>query len=136
MRTRTRTPEFIEAANALAAAAGFINPFCTAKADMLYFMNLYDFDGINGKGERMEVAIFEGTATNHERNNERTLDEILRHYWHIRVDVYDGAGNCVEKYNPQHSKDGKIDFVYMLEANLENLFLILREVAKRFNKAN
>lgn len=139
------TREFIEAANAAAAAAGFINPdfrAATNGENAYTFRSLYDFKGTNRKGETMIIEVTTGEDSGDKRSLPRLWHKagntptILRHYWCLKTCVTDEAGNCWGIYNPQHTQGGKINFAYMLEATPENLTAILRECVKRFNAAN
>lgn len=139
------TREFIEAANAAAAAAGFINPdfrAATNGENAYTFRCLYDFKGTNRKGETLRVEISTGEDSGDKRSLPRlwykagNTPTILRRYWHVITYVMDAEGNCWGTYNPQHTTGHKINFAYMLEATPENLTAILRECVKRFNAAN
>lgn len=143
------TREFIETANAAAAAAGFINPDFRAatKGENAYtFRSYYDFNGgTNGKGETLKIGVSTGEDSSDKNSLPRLWHKaghtptILRRYWCITTYVTDEAGNCWGTYNPQHKRQGTravTDFAYMLEATPENLTAILRECAKRFIEAN
>ncbi len=139
------TPQFIEAANAAAAKVGFINPnFVAARngENAYTFRSFYDFKDTSRKGETLKVEISTGEDSGTKYSTPRlwynagNTPTILRRYWCITTYVTDAEGDCWGIYNPQHTKGGKIDFAYMLEATPENLTAILRECVKRFNAAN
>ena len=63
------------------------------------------------------------------------IKEALPCYWaistyHTFKDL-DGFDRCVERFNPQMTKDGKIDFDWIIPASPKNRELILSEIEKR-----
>ena len=67
------------------------------------------------------------------------VKEALPNWWHIEayhtlaktVDPIHCEGSCWGHFNPQLSKDGKIDFKWVLPCSWKNLAKILHEIEKR-----
>lgn len=81
--------------------------------------------------------VIEVTLTQHDRKNKNDLanlwvkhgylDRFLPTTAHIDTYYTDSEGRCSGKYNIQHTRDGKIDFNYMLEATQENIDYLISQ---------
>ncbi len=93
----------------------------------------------NKKGETMTIEICKTTVDPKDKKSLPYLWWIhgwiktkMTSYWCISTYVRDGEGNCIGKYNPQHTNDGKVDFDWMLDGAEENKELLIKETIKRF----
>lgn len=97
---------------------------------------------INRKNERIVIEL---TVTEHDKGNKNDLMNLwIKHGYikefipetiNIMVYVYDEAGNCWGKYNPQIIKgENKINFKWMLANTPENEKKIIREIKRRANR--
>lgn len=58
----------------------------------------------------------------------------MGNWWSVKTYVTNDFGECYGKYNPQITKDHKIDFSFVLPATEENKMVILEEVYRRFER--
>lgn len=86
--------------------------------------------------------IIEVGITKHDRKNKNDLanlwvkhgyiDRFLPTTIHIRTYYTNKNGSCQGAYNIQHTRDGKIDFKYMLEATPENINYLLYQCIRLY----
>ena len=86
--------------------------------------------------------VIEVTLTQHDRKNKNDLANLwVKHGYldrflptTVHIDTYytDSEGRCSMKYNIQHTRDGKIDLRYMLEATRENIDYLLSECIRLY----
>ena len=104
------------------------------------FENHLWYSFMNTIGENVVIEI---TKTTHGLKSKRDLmriwhkhgwmSERLSTHWSVNVYVTDIVGDCWGRYNPQVTKDHKINFDWILEATEENKIKILNEVYRLAN---
>ena len=102
------------------------------------FGEWYEFH--NKKGERILVEIHVTHADPKSKNSLPNLwkkhgfiKEAYYDYINISVYVYDEKG-CWSRYNPQHTKEHKINFKWLLPESEANKHKLLNEVYRLANK--
>lgn len=93
----------------------------------------------NKKGETMTIEISKTTVDPKDKKSlpylwwkHGWIGSKLSSYWCISTYVRDGEGNCIGKYNPQHARNGEVNFDWMLEGTEENKNRLINEVIRLF----
>ena len=96
-----------------------------------------DFAKPSAEGEKIRVTLSRGTDTG-EKNSLPALwvkhgftASRLSDWWNVEVVAISQDGTEHHRYNPQTTKDYKLDFAWMLPATEENAQKIFDEIARR-----
>lgn len=94
----------------------------------------YTFKDVNKKNEKIVVELGHCDGNTNLLKiwkDKKYINNDLSSWISVEVYVTDNSGLCYSKYNPQHTKDHKIDFNWILEDNKQNRCRILSEIAKK-----
>lgn len=96
----------------------------------------YTFTNTNDKSEEIMVELTrcycsEQYSLGRIWKEKQWISEDLETWIYVDVYVTDTDGNCWGKYNPQHTREGKVDFKWVLEDTPANRQKILTEIAKK-----
>ena len=93
----------------------------------------YTFHKVNNKGEKLIVELGHCDADSSIVKiwkSKKWIAEGLTSWITVEVYVIDKDGNCWSKYNPQSTKEHKINFKWVLEDTKPNRNRILTEITK------